>query len=88
MVCIAAFIILALIGIFVAIVSIFKPKIGKAYLKAMKKAWGQTQDFGIQGAFFDLCPQLRLNANLLWLSSSINQLSLLSLLLHRNGLCK
>lgn len=40
MVCIAAFIILALIGIFVAIVSIFKPKIGKAYLKAIKKAWG------------------------------------------------
>ena len=40
MVCIAAFIILALIGIFVAIISIFKPKIGKAYLKAMKKAWG------------------------------------------------
>ena len=40
MVCIAAFIILALIGVFVAIISIFKPKIGKAYLKAMKKAWG------------------------------------------------
>ena len=40
MVCIAAFIILAIIGIFVAIVSIFKPKIGKAYLKALKKAWG------------------------------------------------
>ena len=40
MVCIAAFIILALIGIFVAIISIFKPKVGKAYLKAMKKAWG------------------------------------------------
>ena len=40
MVCIAAFIILAIIGVFVAIVSIFKPKIGKAYLKAMKKAWG------------------------------------------------
>ena len=40
MVCIAAFIILALIGIFVAIVSIFKPRVGKAYLKAMKKAWG------------------------------------------------
>ena len=40
MVCIAAFIILAIIGIFVAFVSIFKPKIGKAYLKAMKKAWG------------------------------------------------
>lgn len=40
MVCIAAFIILAIIGIFVAIISIFKPKIGKAYLKAIKKAWG------------------------------------------------
>lgn len=40
MVCIAAFIILAIIGVFVAVVSIFKPKIGKAYLKAMKKAWG------------------------------------------------
>ena len=40
MVCIAAFIILALIGVFVAFVSIFKPKIGKAYLKALKKAWG------------------------------------------------
>ena len=40
MVCIASFIILALIGIFVAIISIFKPKVGKAYLKAMKKAWG------------------------------------------------
>lgn len=40
MVCIAAFIILALIGIFVAAISIFKPKVGKAYLKALKKAWG------------------------------------------------
>ena len=40
MVCIAAFIILAILGVFVAIISIFKPKIGKAYLKAMKKAWG------------------------------------------------
>lgn len=40
MVCIAAFIILAIIGVFVAFISIFKPKIGKAYLKAMKKAWG------------------------------------------------
>ena len=40
MVCIAAFIILALIGVFVAFISIFKPKVGKAYLKAMKKAWG------------------------------------------------
>lgn len=40
MVCIAAFIILALIGIFVALISIFKPKVGKAYLKALKKSWG------------------------------------------------
>lgn len=40
MVCIAAFIILAILGVFVAVISIFKPKIGKAYLKAMKKAWG------------------------------------------------
>lgn len=40
MVCIAAFIILALVGVFVAFISIFKPKIGKAYLKALKKAWG------------------------------------------------
>lgn len=40
MVCIAAFIILAIIGIFVAFVSIFKPKVGKAYLKMFKKAWG------------------------------------------------
>ena len=40
MVCIAAFIILAILGVFVAFISIFKPKVGKAYLKAMKKAWG------------------------------------------------
>lgn len=40
MVCIAAFIILALIGVFVAGISIFKPKVGKAYLKVLKKAWG------------------------------------------------
>lgn len=40
MVCIAAFIILALIGVFVAIISIFKPKVGKAYWKMFKKAWG------------------------------------------------
>ena len=31
---------LAVLGIFVAAISIFKPKVGKAYLKAMKKAWG------------------------------------------------
>ena len=40
MVCIAAFIILAIVGIFVAIASIFKPKLWKSYTKAMKKAWG------------------------------------------------
>ncbi len=40
MVCIAAFIILALIGVFVAVISIFKPKVGKAYWKMFKKAWG------------------------------------------------
>lgn len=40
MVCIAAFIILGLIGIFVAIISIFKRDFGRAYWKAMKKAWG------------------------------------------------
>lgn len=40
MVCIAAFIILAIIGVFVAILSIFKPKVWKSYTKALKKAWG------------------------------------------------
>lgn len=40
MVCIAAFIILALIGVFVAVISIFKPKVGKSYLKMLKKSWG------------------------------------------------
>lgn len=40
MVCIAAFIVLAIVGVFVALISIFKPKIGKAYLKSLKKAWG------------------------------------------------
>ena len=40
MVCIAAFIILAIVGVFVAIVSIFKPKVWKAYTKALGKAWG------------------------------------------------
>ncbi len=40
MVCIAAFIILALVGVFIAIISIFKPKVGKAYLKMLKKSWG------------------------------------------------
>ena len=40
MVCIAAFIILALIGVFVAIISLFKPEVGKKYLKIFKKSWG------------------------------------------------
>ncbi len=40
MVCIAAFIILGLVGIFVAIISIFKRDFGRAYWKAFKKAWG------------------------------------------------
>lgn len=40
MVCIAAFIILALVGLFVAILSIFKREIGRAYWKVFKKAWG------------------------------------------------
>ncbi len=40
MVCVAAFIILALVGVFVAAISIFRPKVGKAYLKVLKKSWG------------------------------------------------
>lgn len=40
MVCVAAFIILAVVGVFVAIASIFKPKLWKSYTKALKKAWG------------------------------------------------
>ncbi len=40
MTCIAAFIILAIAGIFVAFISIFKPKVGKRYLKMLKKSWG------------------------------------------------
>ena len=40
MVCIAAFIILTIIGVFVAFVSIFKRDFGKRYLKVFKKAWG------------------------------------------------
>lgn len=40
MVCIAAFIILVIIGIFVAFLSIFKRDIGKKYWKMFKKAWG------------------------------------------------
>ena len=40
MVCIAAFIILALVGVIVAFISIFKREVGIAYWKAFKKAWG------------------------------------------------
>ncbi|MBQ6130468.1 hypothetical protein IJI72_02140 [Candidatus Saccharibacteria bacterium] len=40
MVCIAAFIILGLVGVFVAIVSLFKREVGRAYLKLMKKSFG------------------------------------------------
>ncbi|MBQ2672795.1 hypothetical protein IJG01_02395 [Candidatus Saccharibacteria bacterium] len=40
MVCIAAFIILALVGVFVAILSIFKPKLWKSYTKTLKRSWG------------------------------------------------
>lgn len=40
MVCIAAFIILLIVGVFVAFISIFKPKVGKRYLKTLKKSWG------------------------------------------------
>ena len=39
MVCIAAFIILIIIGLFIAIISIFKREVGKTYLKMMSKAW-------------------------------------------------
>lgn len=40
MVCIAAFIILAIVGVFVALASIFRPKLWKSYTKALRKAWG------------------------------------------------
>lgn len=40
MVCIAAFIILCLVGIFVAFLSIFRRDIGKKYWTIFKKAWG------------------------------------------------
>ncbi len=40
MVCIAAFIILAIIGVFIAFISIFKREIGKKYLQILKKSWG------------------------------------------------
>ena len=39
MVCIAAFIILCLVGVVVAFLSIFKREIGKKYLAVFKKAW-------------------------------------------------
>lgn len=39
MVCVAAFIILILVGVFVAAISIFKRDFGKRYLKALKKAF-------------------------------------------------
>lgn len=40
MVCIAAFIILSLVGIFVAFLSIFKRDIGRKYWAVFKKSWG------------------------------------------------
>ncbi|MBQ6510879.1 hypothetical protein IJI94_02825 [Candidatus Saccharibacteria bacterium] len=40
MVCIAAFIILCIISVFVAILSIFRRDIGRKYWKTFKKAWG------------------------------------------------
>ena len=39
MVCIAAFIILALVGIVVAFLSIFNKSIGRKYFKIFKKSW-------------------------------------------------
>lgn len=40
MVCVAAFIILCLVGVFVAFLSIFRRDIGKKYWSVFKKAWG------------------------------------------------
>ena len=40
MVCIAAFIILCLVGVFVAILSIFRRDIGRKYWAVFKKSWG------------------------------------------------
>jgi hypothetical protein len=40
MVCVAAFIILCLVSVFVAVLSIFRRDIGKKYWKTFKKAWG------------------------------------------------
>ncbi len=39
MVCVAAFIVLAIVGIFVAVLSIFKRDIGRKYWKIFKKSW-------------------------------------------------
>ncbi len=39
MVCIAAFIILCLVGVIVAFISIFKKEVGKKYLAVFKKSW-------------------------------------------------
>lgn len=39
MVCIAAFIILIVVGVFVAFISIFKRDFGRKYLKVLKKSW-------------------------------------------------
>ncbi|MBQ8991992.1 hypothetical protein IJ103_03390 [Candidatus Saccharibacteria bacterium] len=39
MVCIAAFIILIIVGVFVAFLSIFKRDLGRKYLKVLKKSW-------------------------------------------------
>lgn len=40
MVCIAAFIVLCLVGVFVAFLSIFRRDVGKKYWAVFKKAWG------------------------------------------------
>jgi hypothetical protein len=40
MVCIAAFIVLCLMGVFVAVLSIFRREIGRKYWTVFKKAWG------------------------------------------------
>lgn len=39
MICIAAFIVLIVVGVFVAILSIFKRDLGKKYLQVLKKSW-------------------------------------------------
>ena len=40
MVCVAAFIVLSLVGVFVAFLSIFKRDIGRKYWAVFKKSWG------------------------------------------------